>query len=59
LEAHNELEPLDNRRARAEAKVTILQRELAEALEQVQQLEEKLKLYEPDPPSRKGRKGRS
>ena len=59
LEAHNELEPLDNRRARAEAKVTILQRELGEALEQVQTLEEKLKLYEPDPPRGKGRKGRS
>lgn len=59
LEAHNQMEPLETKRARAEAKAAILQRELSDALEQVTQLEQRLRDYEgePEPPRRK--KGKS
>lgn len=59
LEAHNQMEPLETRRARAEAKASILQRELSDALEQVNQLEQRIRDYEGDsePPRRK--KGKS
>ena len=59
LEAHNQMEPLETRRARAEAKSSILQRELSDALEQVNQLEQRIRDLEGDsePPRRK--KGKS
>lgn len=59
LEAHNQMEPLETRRARAEAKASILQRELSDALDQVNQLEQRIRDLEGDsePPRRK--KGKS
>lgn len=60
LEAHNQMEPLETRRARAEAKASILQRELADALGQVTQLEQRLRDLESDSePPRRGKKGKS
>lgn len=43
LQAHNELEPLDNKRAKAEAKASIFQQELKDALNLISELQSKLK----------------
>ncbi|MBN9417807.1 MAG: hypothetical protein J0I12_20325 [Candidatus Eremiobacteraeota bacterium] len=55
LEAHNQMEPLETKRARSEAKASILQRELADALEQVNQLEQRIRELEgeSEPPRRR------
>ena len=42
LEAHNNLEPMEHKSSRAEARASILQRELHDAMEQITQLEKRL-----------------
>jgi chromosome segregation ATPase len=42
LQAHNELEPLDNKRAKAEAKASIFQQELKDAMNLISELQSKL-----------------